>query len=298
MTEIGRLLTAMVTPFASDGSVDYEAAQQLALALLDSGSEGLLVAGTTGESPTITHDERLRLFAEVKAAVGERGDVIGNTGTNNTAASVELTREAGQTGVDAILAVVPYYNKPTQEGLRRHFEAIASAASLPCILYNVPSRTSVNMTAETTVSLSSVENIVGIKEASGDIDQIARIITGAAEGFRVWSGADEDTLPILNAGGFGAISVVSHLVGRQLRGMIEDALAGRGDQAEQTHQLLLPLVKAVFLIANPIPLKYALTQLGFPAGRPRLPLYEPDPETGEQIMAEVRRHQIDLPVPV
>ena len=298
MSEFGRLLTAMVTPFAPDGAVDYQAAQRLALALLDSGSEGLVVAGTTGESPTVSHEEKLRLFTEVKSAVGDRGAVIANTGTNNTAESIELTRETERTGVDAVIMVTPYYNKPTQEGLARHFEAIAAATSLPCILYNVPSRTSVNMAAETTVRLSAVENIVGIKEASGDLGQIARIVEGAAEGFRVWSGADEDTLPLLGVGGYGVISVVAHLVGRQVHEMIDNAVAGRVQEAARTHRRLLPLVQAIFLVTNPIPVKYALRQLGFPVGGVRLPLCDPDEAIGEQIMAEVRRARIDLPVAV
>ena len=288
----------MVTPFAPDGSLNYEAARRLALALLDSGSEGLVVAGTTGESPTLTHEEKLRLFAEVKSAAGDRGAVIANTGTYNTAESVELTREAEQTDVDGILLVTPYYNKPPQEGLRKHFEAIATATRLPCILYNLPGRTSVNMTAETTIGLSMIENIVGIKEASGDLKQIARIIEGANEGFRVWSGADEDTLPVLEAGGYGVISVISHLVGRQMRSMIEDFLAGRTDEASSCNQRLAPLIKAMFSMTNPIPMKYALRQLGFAVGEPRLPLCDPDEAAGEKIMAEVRRHRIDLPVAV
>ena len=298
MVEIGRLLTAMVTPFAPDGSVDYASAKRLALALLDSGSDGLVVAGTTGESPTLTHDEKLRLFAEVREAVAGRGAVIAGTGTNDTADSVELTREAERTGVDGVLLVVPYYNRPSQEGLARHFQAIASATRLPCIPYNVPSRTGVNMTAETTIRLSAVDNIVGIKEASGDLGQIARIIEGAGQGFRVWSGADEDTLPILGVGGYGAVSVISHLVGRQIREMIESAVAGRSEEAARTHRRLLPLVQAIFLVTNPIPLKHVLGQLGFPVGGLRLPLCEPDADTGQRIMAEVRRHRIDLPVAV
>ena len=298
MPEFGRLLTAMVTPFAPDGALDYAAAQRLALALLDSGSEGVVVAATTGESPTLSHEEKLRLFGEVKAAVGGRGVVIANTGTYNTAESVELTRAAEGTGVDGVMLVTPYYNKPTQEGLERHFQAVASATRLPCILYNVPGRTGVNMTAETAVRLSAVENIVGVKEASGDLEQAARIVEEASEGFRVWSGSDEDTLPILGVGGYGVISVVSHLVGRQLGSMIEDFLAGRVDEAARTHRRLLPLVRAIFLVSNPIPLKYALQQLGFTVGGLRLPLCEPDEATGERIMAEVRRHRIDLPVAV
>jgi len=298
MPEIGRLLTAMVTPFAHDGSVDYAAAQRLALALLDSGSDGLVVAGTTGESPTLSHDEKLRLFTEVKSAVGARGAVIAGTGTNNTAESIELTREAERIGVDAVLLTCPYYNKPPQEGLVRHFTAIAESTSLPCIFYNIPGRTCVNMTAETQVRLAAVDNIVGVKEASGDFVQIAKIIEGAGERFRVWSGADEDTLPILAAGGYGVISVTSHLVGRQLKQMIEDAVAGRAKDAARTHRALLPLIDALFVVANPIPLKYALAQLGVPVGGLRLPLCEPDAATAERIMTEVRRHRIDLPVAV
>ena len=298
MPEFGRLLTAMVTPFAPDGAVDYGAAQRLALALLDSGSEGVLVAATTGESPTLSHEEKLRLFTEVKDALGDRGAVVGYTGTNSTAESVELTRAAAGTGVDGVMLVTPYYNKPTQTGLERHFQAVAAATQLPCILYNVPSRTSVNMTAETTVRLSAVENIVGIKEASGDLEQTARIVEEASEGFRVWSGSDEDTLPILGVGGYGAVSVISHLVGRQLGGMIEDFRAGRVDEAARTHRRLLPLVHAIFLVTNPSPLKHALRQLGFSVGGLRLPLCDPDEAVAERIMAEVSRHRIDLPVAV
>jgi 4-hydroxy-tetrahydrodipicolinate synthase len=297
MSDFGRLITAMVTPFAQDGAVDYAAARGLARALVESGSDALVVAGTTGEGPTLSHDEKLRLFAEVKQAVGAT-PVIAGTGTYNTAESVELSREAERAGVDGLLLVTPYYNKPSQQGLERHFKAIASATALPCILYNVPSRTGVNMTAETTVRLSQVENIAGIKEASGDLVQISRIIEGAREGFRVWSGADEDTLPILAAGGYGVVSVISHLAGRQLSGMIEAYVAGRVEEAARAHRRLLPLVDALFLVSNPSPVKYALRQLGVPVGAPRLPLVEPDEATAERIMAEVRRHRIDLAVAV
>jgi 4-hydroxy-tetrahydrodipicolinate synthase len=298
MTEIGRLLTAMVTPFGPDGSVNYDAARRLAIALLDSGSDGLVVAGTTGESPTLTHDEKLRLFSEVKSAIGERGAVVAGTGTYNTAESVDFTREASNTGVDAVLAVTPYYNKPPQEGLYRHFAAIADATSLPVIMYNIKSRTGVNMTAETMVRCSQIENIAGVKEASGDFEQIGAVIGGARAGFRVWSGADEDTLSILELGGYGVISVISHLVGRQLKSMIDDAVAGRLESAHATHERLLPLIDALFCVSNPIPVKYALNQLGFSAGGYRLPLCEPDAESAARIMAEVRRHQVDLPVAV
>ena len=297
--DIGRLLTAMVTPFDGEGRVDHEQAGSLARALLDSGSDGLVVAGTTGEAPTLSHDEKLKLFAVVREAVGDRGAVLAGTSTNNTAASVELSREAEGTGVDGLLLTAPYYNKPTQEGLYRHFEAIAGATRLPCVLYNIPSRTGVNMTAETTVRLSRVPNIVGVKEASGDLVQIARIVEDAGEGFRVWSGDDAMTLPILAVGGYGVIAVVAHLVGAQMRRMIDDYLAGRTAEAAVVHRRLLPLMQILMTAAsNPAPVKYALNQIGFRVGATRLPLVEPDEAAAESITAEVRRHQIDLTVKV
>lgn len=297
--EIGRLLTAMVTPFDGEGNVDYEQAQRLARALLDSGSDGVVVAGTTGEAPTLSHDEKLRLFAAVKEAVDGRGAVLGGTGTNNTAATVELSQEAERAGVDGLLLTAPYYNKPTQEGLYRHFEAVARATGLPCVLYNIPSRTGVNVTAETTVRLSRIPNIAGVKEASGDLVQIARIIDGAGDGFRVWSGDDAMTLPILAVGGYGVIAVVSHLAGAQMRQMIDHYLAGRAAEAARIHRRLLPLMQTLMTAAsNPTPVKYALNQIGFRVGAPRLPLVEPEGAAAEQIVAEVQRQQIDLAVTV
>ncbi len=297
--EIGRLLTAMVTPFDGEGNVDYEQAQRLAIALLDCGSDGLVVAGTTGEAPTLSHDEKLKLFAAVKEAVGDRGAVLAGTGTNDTAASIELSREAERTGVDGLLLTVPYYNKPTQEGLYRHFEAVARATGLPCVPYNIPSRTGVNMTAETTLRLSRIPNIAGVKEASGDLVQIARIVEDAREGFRVWSGDDAMTLLILAVGGYGVIAVVAHLAGVQMHQMIDDYLAGRTAEAARIHRRLLPLMQTLMTTAsNPSPVKYALNQTGFRVGAPRLPLVEPEAAAAERIVAEVRRHQIDLSVTV
>jgi 4-hydroxy-tetrahydrodipicolinate synthase len=299
MTELGRLLTAMVTPFDDRGGVDYAQAKRLAGALLDSGSDGVVIGGTTGETPTLSHEEKLQLFAEVKAAVDGRGAVVAGTGNYNTAESIELSREAEKVGVDALLLTVPYYNRPTQEGLFRHFEAIAKSTSLPCILYNIPGRTGTNMTAETTLRLSRIPNIVGVKEASSNFGQIAAIIEGAREGFRIWSGNDGDTLLILTLGGYGVICVISHLTGLQMRQLIESFLAGRTEEAAKIHRRLLPLNNALMTLAtNPIPVKYALNQIGFRVGPPRLPLCEPDEATGEKIMAEVRRHHVDLPVAV
>ena len=193
MVDIGRLVTAMITPFDEEGEVNYEEARKLALALVDSGSDGLVVTGTTGESPTLSADEKLRLYSEIKQAVGDRAAVIAGTTDNDTAKSIELSKEAEREGADAILLTVPAYNKPTQEGLYQHFKSIADSVHLPGILYNVTSRTSLNMSNETTVRLSQIDNIVGIKEAGSDLDQITRIIRDTDDDFRVWSGNDNET---------------------------------------------------------------------------------------------------------
>ena len=295
MKDLGRLFTAMVTPFTEEGQVDYEQAKKLALALLNSGSDGVVVQGTTGESPTLTWEEGLRLFAEVKSAVGERGAVIAGTGSNSTAEALEATKEAERTGVDACLLVVPYYNKPTQDGLYQHFKAIAQSTSLPCILYNVPSRTVVSLSADTVIKLSQIDNITGVKEASGNLNQVSKIISGTKEDFLVWSGNDSDTLPILTLGGYGVISVASHLVGNQIREMIYSFVSGKTDKAAEIHHHLLPLVNALFVVSNPIPIKYALNHIGFRVGKPRMPLTEPDEKTAALIRDTLKNYHIDLP---
>jgi len=294
--ELGRLITAMVTPFDEKGTVDYEQAKKLALALLDSGSDGVLVVGTTGESPTLTRDEEIRLFSEVKSVVGNRGTVIAGTGSNNTAEALSTTKGAEEAGVDGCLLVVPYYNKPTQEGLYQHFRVVAESTSLPCILYNVPSRTVTNLAAETVIRLSQIQNIVGIKEASGNLEQISKIISGTGDDFYVWSGNDSDNLPILAIGGYGTISVISHLVSGQIKGMIDDFIAGRTDEAAAIHRHLIPMVNAMFVVANPIPVKYALNQIGFRVGKPRLPLTEPDEKSAALIKEALKNYKIDLQV--
>ncbi|MDD5509920.1 MAG: 4-hydroxy-tetrahydrodipicolinate synthase [Dehalococcoidales bacterium] len=296
MRKPGRLLTAMVTPFNQKGEVDYEQARRLALALLDSGSEGLVVVGTTGESPTLVRDEEIRIFTEIKKAVGERGSVVAGTGSNSTAEALEATKAAESVGVDACLLVVPYYNKPTQEGLYQHFRTIAESTSLPCILYNVPSRTVVNLSADTAIRLSRIDNIIGLKEASGNLEQVARVIDGARDGFLVWSGNDGDTLPILALGGYGVISVASHLVGNQIKKMIDSFMIGDTGVAADIHRHLLPLINALFIVANPIPTKYALNHIGFQVGNPRLPLTAPDEKTAAVIRDTLQNYHIDLPV--
>jgi 4-hydroxy-tetrahydrodipicolinate synthase len=296
MKKPGRLLTAMVTPFKENGEVDYEQAKKLALALLDSGSEGLVVVGTTGESPTLIREEETRLFTEIKAVVGDRGTVIAGTGSNSTAEAVATTQGAEKTGVDACLLVVPYYNKPSQEGLYQHFKTVAESTSLPCILYNVPSRTITSLSVDTIVRLSQIDNIIGIKEASGNMEQVSQTISNARKGFLVWSGNDTDTLSIMVLGGYGVISVASHLVGKQIKDMVDNILSGKIYEAAAIHRHLLPLVNALFIVSNPVPVKYALNQIGFNVGKPRLPLVEPDEKSAATIRETLKKFKIDLPV--
>jgi 4-hydroxy-tetrahydrodipicolinate synthase len=296
MVTVGRLITAMVTPFDAQGQVDYVQARRLASSLIDSGSDGLVISGTTGESPTLTKDEKIRLFREIKAELGDRGAVVAGTGNYSTAESIELTQEAEKEGADAVLLVVPYYNKPTQEGLYQHFKAISESTSLPCILYNVPSRTITSLAWETTLRLAQIGNIIGVKEASGDFDQIARIISDAPLGFHVWSGNDSDTFGIMTMGGYGVVSVASHLVGLQIKSMMNLTVAGRTAEAAFEHLRLTPIFKGLFVVSNPIPVKYGLNQAGFDVGKPRLPLTEPDEKTAQQIQAMLSIYKMDLPV--
>ncbi|MFC1955364.1 4-hydroxy-tetrahydrodipicolinate synthase [Chloroflexota bacterium] len=296
MMKLGRLLTAMVTPFDEKGGVNYKQARRLAAALLDSGTEGLVVAATTGESPTLLRKEELRLFTEVKSIVGERAAVIANTGSNSTAEALEATKVAEKIGVDACLLVVPYYNKPTQEGLYQHFKVVAESTRLPCIIYNVPSRTVINLSADTVIRLSQIDNIVGIKEASGNMEQVSRIISDARDGFRIWSGNDSDTFAILTMGGYGVVSVASHLVGNQIREMIDSVIGGRVDEAARSHHRLMPLINSLFIVTNPMPVKYALSYIGFNVGKPRLPLTDPDEKSVALIKNTLKSYKIDLPV--
>jgi len=286
----------MVTPFNEKGEVDYEQAKKLASALLDSGSDGVVAVGTTGESPTLTKKEEQRLFAELKSAVGDRGAVIAGTGSNNTAEAIKATKEAERTGVDACLLVVPYYNKPSQEGLYQHFKAIAQETGLPCILYNVPSRTVVSLSADTVIRLSRIDNIIGVKEASGNLDEVARIIDNTSKDFIVWSGNDNDTFPILKLGGYGVISVASNIVGSQIKAMIDAYLKGKIAEAAEIHRHLLPLIDALFIVSNPTPIKYALNHIGFNAGKPRLPLVEPDEKSAAVIRDTLKNYKIGLKV--
>ncbi|MPZ22989.1 MAG: 4-hydroxy-tetrahydrodipicolinate synthase [Dehalococcoidia bacterium] len=295
MPDIGRVITAMVTPFREDGAVDYEGAGQLALQLVGSGTESLVIAGTTGESPTLSHAEKLDLFAAVKDAVGDRAAVVAGTGNYDTRESAELTA-AAERSADAFLLTVPYYNKPPQEGLYQHFKAIAAVTVKPCVLYNVPSRTALNMTAETTIRLSDIENIAGVKEASGDLSQVSKVIAGARAGFRVWSGNDEDTFGIVSLGGYGVVGVITHLVANQVGEMIDLLRGGRSEQAAVIHRRLLPLRDAMFSVTSPIPIKWTLRRLGARVGPLRLPLVDLDQAAADRIWAEVEKHALDLQV--
>ena len=295
MAEIGRLLTAMVTPFDDKGAVDFEQAKKLAHALLDSGSDGVVLSGTTGESPTLTTDEKMRLFSEVKQSIGDKGVVIAGTGTYNTAESIELSQEAEKQGVDGLLLVVPYYNKPPQQGIYQHFKAIAGKTNLPCIVYNIMGRTGVNMTDETTLRLSKIDNIIGTKEASGDMNQIARIIQSAPD-FKIWSGDDNQTFLIMSMGGYGVVSVVSHLVGNQIKHMMGLLLEGDIEGAATEHRRLLPIFLGMFVESNPIPVKYAVNRVGIKVGDPRLPMIPPSDMAIGQIEKLLDEFEIDLPV--
>ena len=295
--EFGRLVTAMITPMTTEGEVDLAQTSELAKALVASGTETIVSTGTTGEVPTLSDDEQYDVWRTVKAAVGPDVAVIAGATDNNTAASIERARAAADLGLDGLLCTVPAYNKPTQPGLIAHFTAIAEASSLPCMLYNVPSRTALNMTAETTLELAQLPNVIGIKEASGSIEQTAHIIEHAPGGFRVWSGNDGDTLPILAVGGYGVVSVASHLAGRQIAEMIAAAVAGDLATAGAIHRRLLPLVDVIFYESSPGPLKWAINHLGFEVGPPRLPLVEASEAAQALIRGELAKHQIDLPVP-
>lgn len=248
----------------------------MAKALLKSGSDGLVIGGTTGEAPAMGDDELLRLFAEVKEAIGEDGAVIAGTTNNNTRSSIALSREAEKAGVDALLLTVPAYNKPTMGGLYQHFTAIADAVSIPGILYNVPSRTALNMDSATTLRLADVPNIVGVKEASSDPDQIAYVIKDSPEGFRVWSGNDNEILSTMAVGGYGIVSVAGNIISGQIQKMMGLLLEGDVEAAAAEHLRLLPIFNALFYITNPIPIRYAMNRSGFSVGPARLPMV-PEP---------------------
>ena len=294
---LGRLLTAMVTPMTPAGDVDLEATKVLAKALVASGTDGIVSTGSTGEAATLSDEETVAVWVATKEAVGPGVAVIAGATNNDTRRSIRLAREAERFGLDGVLLTVPAYSKPPQSGLIRHFTAIAEATSLPGILYNVPSRAALNMPMPTVATLANVPNIVGIKEASGDLNQISAIIDATSahgDAFRVWSGNDSDTLAVMALGGYGVVSVASHLVGRQIRAMIDASLAGRNAEAAAIHHRLTPLIDMLFVESNPIPVKYAVNLAGIVVGDCRLPLVPPSESAATLLRAELARHAIDL----
>jgi 4-hydroxy-tetrahydrodipicolinate synthase len=276
----GSVITAMVTPFGNDFSFDPDRAGELVRWLLDHGSDGLVVAGTTGESATLTDEEKVTLWRASAEAAGGRGAIIAGTGTYDTAHSIHLTEEAERAGVDGVLLVAPYYNKPPQRGLYEHFAAVAGATSLPVIMYNIPGRTSVRIAHETLLRLAEVDNIVGVKDATLDFSGASKLIAEAPDGFEVISGDDMSTFGMVCLGGTGVISVTSHVAGPQMRQMIDLMESGDIPAARKIHHQLIPLYDALFLTTSPIPVKAAMGLIGQPVGPPRLPLV---PATDEEV---------------
>ena len=292
---LGRLLTAMITPMTPSGEVDFEGVKRLAKALVASGTEGIVSTGSTGEAAALSEEETIAVWRATKEAVGPDVAVIAGATNNDHRASLRLTCEAVKARLDAVLFTVPAYSKPPQAGLVRHFTALADAAEgLPCVLYNIPGRSALNMTVETTLRLAEVPNIVGVKESSEMFGQIGEIIARAPSGFRVWSGNDTDTLTVMALGGFGVVSVASHLVGRQIRAQVEAACAGRMTEASAIHHRLMPLINALFVESNPIPVKYAVAKAGLPAGPPRLPLIEVSDAARARVDAAMAQVTIDI----
>jgi 4-hydroxy-tetrahydrodipicolinate synthase len=272
MTNFGQVLTAMVTPFDVQGEIDFEATKNLVDHLIANGSDGLVVAGTTGESPTLTNEEKIQLFKFVVKASNGRVPVIAGTGSNNTRASISLTQAAENAGVDGIMLVAPYYSKPSQEGLYLHFKAIAEATSLPVMIYNIPGRSVVNISVDTIVTLSEIKNITCVKEASGNLDDMAEIISRTPANFALYSGDDGLTLPVLAIGGTGIVSVASHVIGNEMQDMIAHFTNGRLQEAAAAHRSLLPKMKALFSAPSPSPVKAVLNMNGVNVGGVRLPM--------------------------
>ncbi|SET98350.1 4-hydroxy-tetrahydrodipicolinate synthase [Salinibacillus kushneri] len=288
----GQVLTAMVTPFDQNDNLDLEATRGLVNYLIANGSDGLVVAGTTGESPTLSHDEKVRLFQFVVDVVDGRVPVIAGTGSNNTQATIDLTKEAEEMGVDGVLLVTPYYNKPSQEGMYQHFHTIAESTQLPIMLYNIPGRSVVNMEVETISRLSQIANIVSIKEASGDLDRVTQIVTHTPDEFTVYSGEDSQTLPHLSVGGTGIVSVSSHVIGNEMQQMINHYKNGDVANAAAIHRHILPLMKELFAAPSPTPVKEALNRIGIPVGSVRLPLVPLNDTERASLYKVLANHQI------
>lgn len=294
MTDFGRVMTAMVTPFDNTGEVNFKEVKRLAKKLADEGTDTIVVTGTTGESPTLTHEEDLLLYSTVLEEVGDRVKVMAGTGSNSTKTTIKYTKMAELLGVHGAMIVCPYYNKPSQEGMFRHFTAVAENTDLPLMIYNIPGRTGINMLPETIVKISEAsKNYIAVKEASGNLDQVKKIIDlNNRDEFRLYSGDDALTLDMMKLGGYGVVSVASHLVGTKMVEMIDKFLAGKVKEAEAINEKLMPLFKVLFITSNPSPVKAALTLVGYDAGGTRLPLVEVNEEELKQIKEVLKQYKL------
>ncbi|EDO1223129.1 4-hydroxy-tetrahydrodipicolinate synthase [Listeria innocua] len=285
--DLGKVITAMVTPIHPEkNKVCKKRIHHLVNHLIGNGSDGLVIAGTTGESPTLSHDEKMKLFRQVVETNAGRAKLIAGTGSNNTAETIAFTKEVAELGgIDAVLVVAPYYNKPNQDGLYAHFVAVAEASDLPVVIYNIPGRSVVNIEPETIIRLAKLPNIIGVKESSGNLDNISKIIAETSDDFLVYSGDDSLTLPILAVGGNGVISVASHVVGNEMQEMMQAFESGDVKKAASIHRSLLPLMNGLFSVPNPAPTKYLLNQQGISVGPVRLPLVDLNAEQGTKLQA-------------
>jgi 4-hydroxy-tetrahydrodipicolinate synthase len=273
----GSISTAMVTPFDSKGNVDFARTTKLVNHLIENGSDSLVVAGTTGESPTLTTEEKIALFKHVVKAVNRRVPVIAGTGSNNTKASIDLSKKAEEVGVDAIMIVAPYYNKPSQEGIVAHYQAIADAVSLPIMAYNIPGRSVISFSVDTVLRLAEIPNIIALKDAGGNLDAMSEIIEKTPEDFLLYSGDDGLTLPSLAIGSAGIVSVASHVIGNEMQTMVSAFKKGENQEAARLHRKLLPVMNELFKAPSPAPVKTALQLKGLDVGGVRLPLLPLNP---------------------
>lgn len=291
-TQFGRVITAMITPFTDNDEVSFDEAVRLANYLINSGSDTILLTGTTGESPTLTHEEEYQLYKTIRANIPKKAKIMAGTGSNCTRTAILATQQAEKLGADASLQVVPYYNKPSQEGMYQHFKAIAESTDLPIVLYNIPGRTAKNMEPETIARLAQIKNIIGIKEAAGSIEQVQKIRQLTPPEFVIYSGDDCLTLDFMEEGAYGIISVASHIAGQQIKAMIEKFVHNKKIEARQIETILKPLFEVLFITANPVPVKAALRMNGFKVGKPRLPLVDVTPEEANQIKAVLEQLQL------
>jgi len=272
--DFGKVLTAMVTPFDKQGNVDLKQTTILVDYLIANGTEGLVIVGTTGESPTLSEEEKITLYQHVVTAVNKRIPVIAGTGSNDTASTIALTKEAEKCGVDGIMLVAPYYNKPNQQGLYQHFKVVAEQTNLPIMLYNIPGRSSVNIDAKTIINLSKIDNIVSVKDASGNFNQVSEVIENTDNEFTVYSGEDGLTLPLMAIGAKGVVSVSSHIIGNEMQSMVNALNSGNVKEAAKIHRQLLPIMNGLFMVPSPAPVKAALHMKGIEVGSVRLPLID------------------------